>query len=220
MAIETTYFTATDHDANWEEVRAWLAANATEYFDTIDGTTWSNEVICKNDGKEVLKLNFTSSGGTSLFAVYLKNGVSIGSSYWDKSRKFVKAYKTDNGICLWASNTDNIMIAKTAEGANIVAVVTNAISGALRWYIGDATSSAAFVASSTQGSSPWANSNIITMGVNSAGKTSLVPAVTDSGTYSENLFFVPFTQFFSQGNMIIDIDGTKYVYNGVFALKE
>lgn len=57
-------------------------------------------------------------------------------------------------------------------------------------------------------------------GVYSAGATALTSACTDAGTYSENLFFVPFTQFAGQSGITIDVSGTKYVYNGVFALKE
>ena len=58
------------------------------------------------------------------------------------------------------------------------------------------------------------------MGILSASMTALVPIVSDVGTYSDNVFYVPFSQFTDSCFCKIDVGGTKYVYNGVFALKE
>lgn len=50
--------------------------------------------------------------------------------------------------------------------------------------------------------------------------TSLCPVVISAanGSYSTNVFYIPYTQY--SGEAIFEINGTKYLSNGVFAMKD
>lgn len=50
--------------------------------------------------------------------------------------------------------------------------------------------------------------------------TALVPIVSDVKTYCDKVVTTPFSQYSNLCWGTIDVSGTKYVYNGVFALKE
>lgn len=214
MAIETAYFTGTTGAANYAEVLAWLQVNATDYFDEITGA--ENVITCTIGGANALVLDFTGSGATKELCVYLKNRVKIDvMQYWDSSRRLTKAQKLDNGIFIYANKANNIFITKTNDD-NVMFAFLNS-NNDVCWCIADFEKSSAFTSSSTLPQSYIFDED---WGIFSAGKTALAPAVTDAGTYSDSLFFVPFTQFIGQSGITIDVDGTKYIYNGVFALKE
>ena len=224
MAIETTYFTGTTAETNYAEVLAWLTANAADYFDEITGS--ENVITCKIGDVNALTLNFTEATNARFATITLKNGISINTVYkWgDNSGKETvvrlnRGIKTDNGISLFGTQYLNFFVAKTSDNNTIFAYFGELNSTSdWGWYIGEIEKSANFIKSRSISSSGWGN--YTTYGVYSAGKTALVPAITDVGTYNDNLFFVPFTQFAGQSGITINVDGTKYVYNGVFALKE
>lgn len=221
MAIETTYFTGTTADANKAEVLAWLTANATDYFDTIFEE--ENTIKCKIGEKYSLFLNFNENSRNHVVAIMLKND-AITWTYpcwatYDKTN-FTVAKKTSGGLFL-----------STAGGA-ITLFITKSINGDIFYsfygyqkesmsvlaFIADFDKSASFTMSNAANNKTSASAK--SLGVLSAGKTALVPAISDAGTYSENLFFVPYTQFAGQSGITIEVDGTKYIYDGVFALKE
>lgn len=230
MAIETTYFTGTTAAANYAEVSAWLTANAAEYFDTIDVPSGGQQVSCKVGDVTALKLDWGAEFSTQrAFKITANNGVVIDNGYFFNFDRCVwrRGVKTSNGIMLCNGSTDSyqtsLLVSRNSEGGIIFAVVspdnTNINNSVSRGRLLDFEKS--LKVSLTTGSSnsnPGERHNGI--GIISAGRTALVPAVTDAGTYSDNLFFVPFTQFIGQSGITIDVDGTKYVYNGVFALKE
>lgn len=215
MAINKTYFTGSTSGANYTEVLAWLQANAADYFDEItgDGTC----INCNIASVTALKLDFTSGG--YLFTITTNNGKYI-QEYKDWNYKhFVSAQKTDSGIFMFADATTNIFIAKANSGSVFFAGVRSVDSTAFAVYMCDFSNSAKI----TQGLSTETSNfgaNPVYFGVYSASMTSITPVVSDGGTYCDNLFYVPFTQYAGQSNITIDIDGTKYVYNGIFALKE
>ncbi len=228
MAIETTYFTGTTAAANYAEVSAWLTANAAEYFDEITGT--ENVITCKIGGVNALTLNFTGASGTDCFVITTKNGKTYGggsaSQFGNYALRF--GYKTDHGIMICNNKADkyqlSIIISKSNDGNIFFAVTTTVGNNStnpdnfIRILDFEKSLDRTGAYNSTGESDPQKRHNI--QGAIPAAMTALVPTVSDAGTYCDNVLFTPFTQY---GNMcwgVIDVSGTKYVYNGVFALKE
>lgn len=210
MSISKTYFTGTTTAANRVELYEWLSANATEYFDTIEDRTVlpsGDGIFCEIGGKEVLRF-LGNDNGSDKTKVTLKNGKTI-TDYVVVTWK--TATKTDNEIYLRASNGDDLFVTKTTDGTVLLALILHTTASRYPLYLCDFSRSANFTIIGSEG----ANSFCV-----SAGKTGLVNMVSDAGTHCDNLFLVPFTQFAGQSDIVIDKDGTKYVYNGIFALKE
>lgn len=230
MAIETTYFTGTTAAANYAEVSAWLTANAVDYFDTIDVPSGAQEASCKVGDATVLKLDWSAEFATQrAFKITAKNGTSIDNGYFFNFDRCVwrRGVKTSNGIMLCNGSTDSyqtsLSISKNSEGGIIFAVVspdnTNINQSVSRGRLLDFEKSLKVsLMTGSSNSNPGERHN--SMGIISAGRTALVPIVSDAGTYCDNVFYVPFSQFTDSCFCKIDVDGTKYVYNGVFALKE
>lgn len=230
MAIETTYFTGTTAAANYAEVSAWLTANAAEYFDTIDVPSGAQEVNCKVGDVTALKLDWGVEFGTQrAFKITAKNGAVIDNGYFFNFDRCVwrRGVKTSNGIMLCNGRTDSyqtsLLVSGNSEGGIIFAVVspdnTNVNNSANRGRIIDFEKSLNVI-TTHEASGDSAAQRHSGMGSISAGRTALVPIVSDAGTYSDNVFYVPFSQFIDSCFCKIEVDGTKYVYNGVFALKE
>jgi hypothetical protein len=230
MAIETTYFTGATAAANYAEVSAWLTVNAAEYFDTIDVSSGAQEVNCKVGDVTALKLDWSAEFATQrAFKITAKNGVVIDNGYFFNFDRCVwrRGVKTSNGIMLCNGSTDSfqtsLLVARNSEGGIIFALVspdnTNINNSVNRGRLLDFEKSLKVsLTTSSSNSNPGERHNGI--GIFQAGRTALVPIVSDAGTYSNNVFYVPFSQFIDSCFCKIDVDGTKYVYNGVFALKE
>lgn len=230
MAIETTYFTGTTAAANYAEVSAWLTANAAEYFDTIDVPAGGQEVSCKVGDVTALKLDWGAEFSTQrAFKITANNGVVIDNGYFFNFDRCVwrRGVKTSNGIMLCNGSTNSaqtsLSISRNSEGGIIFAVVspdnTNVNNSVNRGRIIDFEKSLN-VTTTHEASGDSAAQRHGGMGIISAGRTALVPIVSDAGTYCDNVFYVPFSQFTDSCFCKIEVDGTKYVYNGVFALKE
>lgn len=230
MAIETTYFTGTTAAANYAEVSAWLTANAADYFDTIDVPSGAQEVGCKVGDVTALKFDWGGEFGTQrAFKITANNGVVIDNGYFFNFDRCVwrRGVKTSNGIMLCNGKTDSsqtsLSISKNSKGGIIFAVVspdnTNVNNSVNRGRIIDFEKSLN-VTTTHEASGDSAAQRHGGMGIISAGRTALVPIVSDAGTYCDNVFYVPFSQFTDSCFCKIEVDGTKYVYNGVFALKE
>ena len=230
MAIETTYFTGLNATDNKNEVFTWLTANASELFDEIEHPSGSIEINCKIDSVVALKLDWAGDYSTQrAFKITAKNGAGIDNGYFFNLDRCVwrRGVKTSNGIMLCNGSTDSfqtsLSISKNSEGGIIFAVVspdnTNINSSVSRGRIIDFEKSLkASLTASSSNSNPGERHN--SMGIIPAGRTALVPIVSDAGTYCDNVFYVPFSQFTDSCFCKIEVDGTKYVYNGVFALKE
>ena len=219
MAIETTYFTGTTADSNRNEVRASLNNNATDYFSQISTPAGSTAIQCKIGG--VTALTIDTNTNNYIFFATLKNGMNdYRFTKWGTDHRFTRAVKTSCGILLYVNNIDNIFITKNTDGGVIFAGYHSTGNSTYGATIGDFANDSAFKGMGGSNGTGFTANQLKDVGVRSAGRTALVPAVTDAGTYSDNLFFVPFTQFIGQSGITIDVDGTKYVYNGVFALKE
>ena len=219
MAIETTYFTGTTEESNRNEVKAWLSTNASDYFNSISIPAGSTQIQCKIGG--VTALTIDTDSNNYIFFATLKNGMNdYRYAGWKTNHRFTRAVKTSCGILLYVNNLDNIFITKNTDGGVIFAGYHSTGNSTYGATIGDFANDSAFKDMGGSNGTGFAASQLKNVGVQSAGRTALVPVVTDAGTYSDNLFFVPFTQFIGQSGITIDVSGTKYVYNGVFALKE
>ena len=230
MAIETTYFTGVNATDNKNEVFTWLTANASELFDEIEQPSGSMEINCKIDSVVALKLDWGADYGTQrAFKIIAKNGAGIDNGYFFNLDRCVwrRGVKTSNGIMICNGSTNSfqtsLSISKNSEGGIIFAVVspdnTNVNNSVNRGRIIDFEKSLNVIATH-EASGDSAAQRHGGMGIISAGRTALVPIVSDAGTYSDNVFYVPFSQFTDSCFCKIEVDGTKYVYNGVFALKE
>lgn len=228
MAIEKTLFTALSTAENQSEVTAWVVANATEYFDSIEPS--SGGVTCKIGGKDAFSLNWNNVNTERAFRLIAKNGTTIDNGFQFSNFNLCAwryAYKTDSGIMLCNGDTrqwqTSIAISRNTENGVMFAAIrpnnTNYSTPANFLSILDFDNSNS-AADSRQSSTMASGTRHFEMGVISAGRTALVPIVSDAGTYCENILYVPFTQYIDSCFNIIDVDGTKYVYNGVFALKE
>ena len=219
MAITTTYFTGTTANDNRNEVRSWLSTNASDYFNSISTPAGSTQIQCKIG--DVTALTIDTDSNNYVFFATLKNGTNdYRYKGWKTNHCFTRAVKTSCGILLYVNNIENIFITKNTDGGVMFAGYHSTGNSTYGATIGDFENDSAFKNMGGNNVTGFAASELKNVGVQSAGRTALVPAVTDAGTYSDRLFFVPFTQFIGQAGITIDVDGTKYVYNGVFALKE
>ena len=229
MAIETTYFTGTTAAANYAEVSAWLTANAAEYFDTIDVPSGAQEVNCKVGDVTALKLDWGTEYNTQRsFQINAKNGANINSNYqyFHDRGCWRYGYKTDSGIVICNGKTDNyqasIFISKNNNGELIFAALrpdNPNINSCSNWAeIIDFNSQASIKFNSSNQGDPATRHRI--NGVLPASMTALVPIVSDVETYCDKIMITPFSQYNNMCWGVIDVSGTKYVYNGVFALKE
>jgi hypothetical protein len=230
MAIETTYFTGTTAAANYAEVSAWLTVNAVDYFDTIDVPSGGQEVNCKVGDVTALKLDWSAEFATQrAFKITAKNGVVIDNGYFFNFDRCVwrRGVKTSNGIMLCNGSTDSfqtsLLVSRNSEGGIIFALVspdnTNVNGSANRGRIIDFENSLNVITTHDGGGSSAAGRHA-GMGIISAGRTALVPIVSDVETYCDKIMITPFSQYNNMCWGVIDVSGTKYVYNGVFALKE
>lgn len=229
MAIETTYFTGLNAQDNYAEVSAWLVKNAVDYFDTIDVPSGAQEVSCKVGDVTALKLDWGTEFDTQRsFQINAKNGANINSGYrYIHDRCCWRyGYKTDSGIVICNNKTDSfqasIFISKNNNGELIFAVLRpnspNFSSPSNLAEIIDFNSLASIKSDESGVSVP--ETRHLRNGVISASMTALAPIVSDAETYCDKIMITPFSQYSSMCWGIIDVDGTKYVYNGVFALKE
>lgn len=219
MAIQITYFTGLSAADNKNEVFTWLTANASDYFNSISTPAGSTQIQCKIG--DVTALTIDTDSNNYVFFATLKNGTNdYRYEGWKTNHRFTRAVKTSCGILLYVNNIENIFITKNTDGGVMFAGYHSTGNSTYGATIGDFENDSAFKGMGGNNGTGFAASELKNVGVQSAGRTALVPAVTDAGTYSDRLFFVPFTQFIGQAGITIDVDGTKYVYNGVFALKE
>lgn len=215
MAIEKTYFTGTTGATNCVEVLSWLQSNATDYFDEISGTDDNTKIYCKIGSVNALTFDF---GTERIFTITLNNGNTYQSyTTWSSNDRWRSASKTDNGIFLYSQAIDNLFISKTTNNNIFSAFVMKSGASNHVWRLVDFTASPNSILSDNISNATLSD---LASGVYATPRTALVPVISSGDTYCNSLFFVPFTQYITQSDIIIDIDGTKYVYNGIFALKE
>lgn len=208
MAITRTPLDGSSQAANISTLFSWLQANATDYFDSI--TLNSDVITCKTGNASLT----TNAAGDGTF-VTLNNGVSQkGGSMFSSSGVFKEAVKTDNGIRIVSKGTDSyfgdIYIVKSDLGNTSILMHQLYDSGTKDiWYFADLIANSTF----------WSISSLSSHAL-SAHLTSLAPVpLGNSGAYAVGMFFTTFTQYKNVSG-IMELDDTKYAYDGYLALKE
>lgn len=226
--MEKYYFSRASIIANANEVANWLTENASEYFDSVTVDTATNSsvsssyplVVCKigetaelafcasnpkastnGNASNLTTLRITTGNGYQLKTI----GIYSNDEYPFTYTKY--AIKTSGGIMLCMSKYFAIFITKTTAGTT--AVYT-------KWFYYGSSGMVHSFRTVDLINSRYADTNIYNK-VSSSDNTSIAPICFPSSTYSPSLFFTPYSQYTSVTG-ILDIDGTKYVYDGYVAL--
>lgn len=228
MAITKTNFLGTTLEAQVSEVLAWLQANATAYFDTIEYNSETSCILCTVDGVVALELHFEHTT-TDIAKASLKNG-----NYMHILRATATAFlykyaiSTSTGFALYLGTNPNyedwIFISKNNNNELYIALL-----GSVSGSTGTAYNSTAFVTGDFENSfafTTWVNGASGSGAVavknwlgTSAALTSLVPLVSDDcPTYTPNLFITRFSEHLGVIGKVI-IGDTEYFSNGYIALK-
>lgn len=223
MAIEKTTFTGATAAENQAELYAWLTANATDLFDGITNDTNAGTITCTVNG--VTAVVFTC--GTSVTTTIYLNGTADTTNYVLTGTLYKHAYKTSNGIAIRSYHPTSTNIASTAwlfvfkTSANTVGAVYDRFVGtgasSLKLTFVDFERNNDFYA-------PFGSSTSRGTPIKEASLMALTPIPCGDGETSANgAFMSTFTELYDTTqhlNKIIDIGGTKYVYNGVIAFRE
>jgi hypothetical protein len=201
MAIEKTVFTNSGGVDHASEIVAWLTANASDFFDTIE-TNPDGHILCKIDGGMAIKINMNVRDKA---AVRIKNGSlkTINST----SYEWRYGVKTSKGIAVY--NTDGFCIMATKSNEGTVSV---ALKEGTQYSCADYDNSTKFVTfnSPVIVDNTWIKSF----------KTSLAPIVNAKAlTYADGLYLQVFSQYPGVEG-IITINGKQYYTDGVLALEE
>lgn len=204
MAIEKTVFSGQNKETRGAEIVAWLTANGSEFFDSVEQSSDYNYVKCYKGDK--LALEICIYGSTSQTTVYASNGTSSGVAmnglYWDYG------IKTSKGLLIYFNYTSNlgcVAIVKTNEGGTFIA---RRYSG---WCAADFDNSALIDNYDNSGLHTWTNSSDLTV---------LAPIVAShADTYADGLYLQLFAQY-PNTDSILTVNGKKYYSDGVFALEE
>lgn len=208
MAIIHTYFTASEGAVNLSEVGSWLQTNAVDIFDDIQVTDVS--ILCYIG--ENAAFCFDTSGNDRRFFT-LANGAS--QTYYVPY--FTEAYRTDCGFCLITDTVNykaRLFFTKSNNGNAAVAGYFKPSSGNTSYYYwyADLEKNTAF-------SHPHGSTVEKVAGASDALTTLTPVPLGDGGTYAPDLYLTAFTQYPNMRG-VIEIDGVRYVYDGVIALKD
>ena len=213
MSVSTTVFTSTDANQNASDLYDWMLTNASEYFDEI---TFSSPLItCKVGDTDFLKI---STNNSQEMGITLPNG--NGNMQTRPTAICRTAYKTSSGLALFMDNSTSIFVTKSDSGATCA--VSVGLWGFRKYRIigADVESSTGLTQYPRTSEENFEYfSNLCDRSFTNAGKAALVPFTFDNGSYTPDLFLVPFSPFVGT-RALLDLDGTKYVYDGCIALKE
>ena len=200
---EKTGFSGQNKETRGAEIVAWLTANGSEFFDSVEQSSDYNFVNCYKSGKLALKMAIAS--GTLVTTVYAANGTyseaTMNGLHWDYG------IKTSKGLLIYFNYTSSpgcVAIVKTNEGGTFIARRYNG------WCAADFDNSAAIESYAATGT-PWNHQS---------DKTVLAPIVAShANTYADGLYLQLFAQYPNTDSKLT-VDGKKYYSDGVFALEE
>lgn len=234
MAIEITNFnhtttSAEEVEANAAEVLAWLQTNAMEYFPggfektgTVSGSDC--KILCKNSSSlAVLEIPFcqgSNSYGKVRSTYYSGVNILHGTA---THVPFDKAIKTSYGFALVdKTNGETWFVSKTNNGDTCFCGIIdgNTTPGTFSGNLIFIDMSLSLSQSSLGATGALSAIKGYLRAYNQGSKAVLTPIAFDCGSYTENLFYVPFTPLnVATGIQRVMLDGTEYVYDGVLALK-
>jgi hypothetical protein len=223
MAIEKTIFAETDFAANLEEVYTWLQANASDLFESI---TFSDSITCAVGGTTAVVIGYNSNYPHIFIDLHTKNNIVYSTVNNQQNMVATHAYKTSKGIAIQLSvpssptewrSTAWLFVFRTS-GGNVGAVLNGSMIENNSLFIRGCDFAKDIVLPELATGS--VTTTIINIGMT---LTSLCPLpLGNGGTSPDGLFLVPYTEMSTRGwqNLIIDIVGKKYVYNGILAFEE
>lgn len=225
MAITKTTFTSTDATDSLQDLLTWLQANADDLFDGITLDSESSTLTCTVNGHKAVTFEKATNADAILTRIWLNNAAS-NPNYGSVAVVARDAYKTSKGIAIRFCSPSQpnsyyliswLYVFRTNEGtigACHCRPVSNS-SGSLYCTFVDFERCLNFMNS-------FSSSRAYL--INQAALTALTPVpLGDAGTVAEGLYITTFTELYDTVqwyNAIIDIGGTKYVYNGVIAFQE
>lgn len=151
-------------------------------------------------------LKFAESSSELIVTVSLPNGVRVSNYAGKTSAVFKYAKKTNSGIYLYSSYI-RIFITKSDKDSTSVLLSCFSSNSSQKSYITDFGYSDKFV------EVPY------TSAVVENDLTSFSPVVCRGGVSLPNLFITPFSEYVGN-DCNLNCEGTEYVYDGYFALKE
>ena len=225
MAIEKTIFAETDFTANLGEVYTWLQANASGLFDSITFNE-SDLITCTVGGTKAVEIGYNSSYSHIYINLYTKNNIVYSTVNNKENMVATHAYKTSKGIAIQLSiptaptnwNGTAWLFVFQTSGGNVGAVLNGSTGTSNALFIRGCDFAKDIVLSELSTGS--VTTTIINIGMT---LTSLCPLpLGNGGTSPDGLFLVPYTEMSARGwqDLIIDIGGKKYVYNGILAFEE
>lgn len=203
MAIEKTVFSGLTVTERGAEIVAWLTANGSEFFDSVEQTGGPSVVRCYKGDKLALLISLGS--GSDKTKVYAANGAvseaAMNGLYWDYG------IKTSKGLLIYFGHTQQpgcVAVVKTNDGGTFIARRWQG------WCAADFDNSAAiesYVATGT----PWNHQSDMTV---------LAPIVSShANTYANGLYLQLFAQY-PNTDSTLTVNGKQYYSDGVFALEE
>lgn len=201
MAIEKTVFSGLTVTTRAAEIVAWLTANGSEFFDSVEYGDGS--VICYKGDKHALEISL-SSNKTKVLAA---NG-AVSEATMNSSQDWDYGIKTSKGLLIYFNYTSSpgcVAMVKTNEGGTFIARRYNG------WCAADFDNSASIDNYDNSGLHTWTNSSDLTV---------LAPIVAShADTYADGLYLQLFAQY-PNTDSILTVNGKRYYSDGVFALEE
>lgn len=215
MAIVKTAFTSITQAANAPEVLAWLQANATAYFDTIEADANGN-IRCKIGNYTAILIGM--DGGNTKTTFFLANGNYIYNQNITADSFFTSAIKTTKGIRLVSNQPDlfgDIFISKSDIGGTCLATFSYGVDNYSYGYL------FADFLHSTDFYVPYRSNatDVKSHFTHSSPNTSLTHITFNGGFYAPDLYIVTFSQY-AQTPCNFSINGKNYTTDGVIALAD
>ena len=210
MSIIKTLITGNTTAQRAAEVLSYLQTYAADYFDSIEKDQSYDDISCYIDDVEVLRLPYGSNQGLK---IGLTNGTYLVSG--SSEVQFTTAYRSPNGIMLKGNTGRIVVISKNEIRHTVLCTVAHMeseSSGTAGYRFADVVDGVGITTPFGVSSSYYGTI------AHSASLTALVPAVFDSGHYSEGLCVTPYSEYAGTGG-IFTINGTQYAYDGAIALK-
>lgn len=214
MAITKTLITGTSPDAQNAEVLAWLQANATDYFSTIElDSSDTSKIMCYVGSDLALRISLKANE-VPYMDMYLKNGTHQHLSMATSGFNYI--ISTPNGIVLvytYNSYLNYIFITKNNNGTLFFAVMQRGGSSSQYLYTADFINSTT-ITTLLSGSNVFSNNMTYP-----AQLTALTPlSVTDAEVYSPNLYRMIYCNYAGTEAKLV-IGNNEYYSNGYLALK-
>lgn len=230
MAITNTYIYGSNAGEANSNLHDWLAANAVpKYFDKVEAVSgeYGTDVICYVGEIPFLRFISNQQGSSAAYSmdiavVTTANGTKLGFKPTNTGSrpKYIRA--TENGFFIeyhQSSSTSSggmaLCISKDNHG-NTAAVAAYELN-VLYVTSNDNNTFKVYPISTSTGVFRYINARKSSL----FPITGLVPiALSDTdGAYMPNAFIMPYTQN-TDHNVVLDIDGTKYLSNGIWCLRD